>query len=127
MKIERFEDLEAWKEARTLVSCVYEMTREIVSLGRNYRFRDQFTAAAVSVMSNIAEGFARKSDREFAQFLFIAKGSCAEVQSLLSVALDQRYLTEIDFQKLYTQAEKTAKLTSGLISYLLHSTQRQTQ
>jgi len=72
-------------------------------------------------MSNIAEGFSRRSDREFVQFLFIAKGSCAEVQSLFYVALDQQYMTDNDFQKLYAQADKVAKLTSGLITYLLRT------
>lgn len=119
MKIERFEELEAWKDARVLVSQVYELTKRTDSFGRDYRFRDQITAAAVSVMSNIAEGFSRRSSREFIQFLFIAKGSCAEVQSLLYVALDQRYATEPDFQRFYGQAEKVARLTSGLITYLL--------
>jgi four helix bundle protein len=127
MKIERFEELEAWKEARMLVSQVYGITRETTKLRQDYRFRDQLTAAAVSVMSNIAEGFSRRTDREFTQFLFIAKGSCAEVQSLLYVALDQRYVAEADFQKLYAQAEKVAKLTSGFISYLLRSRTQQTQ
>lgn len=119
MKIERFEDLEAWKAARVLVSQVYDMTRQAQDTGRDYRFRDQITAAAVSVMSNIAEGFSRRTDREFAQFLFISKGSCAEVQSLLYVALDQGYTNKISFQKIYNQAESVARLTSGLITYLL--------
>lgn len=119
MKIERFEEIEAWKEARVLVSQVYDLMKRTESFGRDYRFRDQITASAVSVMSNIAEGFSRRSSREFIQFLFIAKGSCAEVQSLLYVALDQRYTTEPDFRRFYDQAEKVARLTSGLITYLL--------
>jgi four helix bundle protein len=73
------------------------------------------------MMSNSAEGFAHKSDREFTHFLFITKGPCAEVQSLLYGALDQRHMTQEDFQQLYTQADKVAKLTSGLISYLFFS------
>lgn len=120
MRIVRFEDLEAWKEARELVSQVYVMVKETANLRRDYRFRDQLTAAAVSVMSNIAEGFSRRSSREFTQFLFIAKGSCAEVQSLLYVALDQQYLTVPEFRGLYAQAEAVAKITSGLITYLLN-------
>lgn len=119
MKVERFEDLEAWQAARVLVSQVYDMTRQAQDTGRDYRFRDQITAAAVSVMSNIAEGFSRRTDREFAQFLFISKGSCAEVQSLLYVALDQNYTNKVSFQKIYAQAESVARLTSGLITYLL--------
>ena len=125
MKIERFEDLEAWQAARVLVSQVYDMTRQAQDTERDYRFRDQITAAAVSVMSNIAEGFSRRTDREFAQFLFISKGSCAEVQSLLYVALDQGYTNKADFQRIYGQAESVARLTSGLITYLLRNTTKQ--
>ena len=127
MKIGRFEDLEAWKAARVLVSQVYDMTRQAQDTGRDYRFRDQITAAAVSVMSNIAEGFSRRTDREFAQFLFISKGSCAEVQSLLYVALDQNYTNKVNFQKIYAQAESVARLTSGLITYLLRDTTERSQ
>jgi four helix bundle protein len=124
MKVVRFEDLEAWKEARTLVSQVYGAVRKTKDLKRDYRFCDQITAAAVSIMSNIAEGFSRRSSREFTQFLFIAKGSCGEVQSLLYVALDQQYLTVPEFQKLHAQSETVAKLTSGLITYLLNRTRK---
>lgn len=125
MKIERFEDLQAWKEARALVSQIYRAIRTAESLKRDYRFRDQIAAAAVSVMSNVAEGFSRRSDREFTQYLFIAKGSCAEVQSLLYVALDQEYISQTDFDALYEQAEKAAKLISGLITYLLAADKRE--
>jgi four helix bundle protein len=76
-KVEKFEDLEVWREARGLVSEVYQAAKQNRELARDYRFRDQITAAAVSVMSNIAEGFSRRTNREFTQFLFIAKGSCA--------------------------------------------------
>lgn len=125
MKIERFEDLQAWKEARALVSQIYRAIRTAESLKRDYRFRDQIAAAAVSVMSNVAEGFSRRSDREFTQYLFIAKGSCAEVQSLLYVALDQEYINQTEFEALYDQAEKAAKLISGLITYLLAADKRE--
>ncbi len=77
MKIERFEDLKAWQEARVLVSKIYRAVRLSDSLKQDRRFRDQITSAAVSVMSNVAEGFSRRSDREFTQYLFIEKGSCA--------------------------------------------------
>ena len=76
-------------------------------------------------MSNVAEGFSRRSDREFTQYLFIAKGSCAEVQSLLYVALDQEYINQTEFEALYDQAEKAAKLISGLITYLLAADKRE--
>ncbi len=96
MKIERFEDLQAWQEARVLVSEIYRAVRLSNSLKQDRRFRDQITSAAVSVMSNMAEGFSRRSDREFTQYLFIAKGSRAEVQSLLYVALDQEYINHTE-------------------------------
>lgn len=124
MKIERFEQLEAWKEARALVSQVYRLAKKTGDFERDYRFRDQLTAATVSSMSNIAEGFARRSDQEFTHFFFITKSSCAEVQSLLYVVVDQRHLTEEELRQLYTQADKVARLTSGLISYLLQSVQK---
>jgi four helix bundle protein len=75
--------------------------------------------AAVSSMSNIAVGFSRHSNKEFAQFLFISKSSPSEVQSILYVALDQSYIDKALFNKIYLQAEKVSKLNSGLINYLL--------
>ena len=86
---------------------------------------EQATSAAVSVMSNIAEGFSRHSNKEFAQFLFISKASAAEVQSILYVALDLGYVQDGGFRVIYDQAEMVAKLDSGLISYLLSKKPRQ--
>jgi hypothetical protein len=71
-------------------------------------------------MSNIAEGFSRRSDKEFIQFLFVSKSSATEVQSEAYVALDQKYISEDEFQKIYHQAEKVSRMNSGLITYLLH-------
>ncbi|MBI2089372.1 MAG: four helix bundle protein [Deltaproteobacteria bacterium] len=127
MKVQKFEDLEVWREARILVSEVYRVARENGRLAKDYRFRDQITAAALSVMSNIAEGFSRRTNREFAQFLFIAKGSCAEVQSLLYVALDQDYLNQEKFNSVYNQADLVARRLSRFISYLLRRTQQTQQ
>jgi four helix bundle protein len=123
VKVQRFEDLEVSQEARTLVSEVYHAARENGRLAKDYRFRDQITAAAVSVMSNIAEGFSRRTNKEFTHFLFIAKGSCAEVQSLLYVALDQDYLVKEKFEPIYQQADLVARRVSRLITYLLRRTQ----
>jgi len=119
MKIEKFEDLECWKEARILVNMVYGAIHSNGRFERDYGLRGQVTDAAVSSMSNIAEGFSRHSNKEFAQFLFISKGSVSEVQSILYVALDQTYINRDSFNGIYSQAEKVSKLTSGLISYLL--------
>jgi len=93
VKIERFEDIKAWQEARVLTSKVYEVTKSNKSFSADYKFRGQIQSAAISVMSNIAEGFSRRSTKELTQFLFIAKGSRAEVQSQLYIAQDLNYIT----------------------------------
>jgi four helix bundle protein len=118
MKITRFEDIQAWQEARKLVSKVYEAIKKSKEFQRDLRLVSQIQGAAVSAMANIAEGFSRRSDREFIQFLFIAKSSAAEVQSHLYVALDQGYLTKDKFEEIYTQADLVSKMISGLIKYL---------
>lgn len=120
MRIERFEDLKAWQEARILVRMTYEIAKNDKNFCNDYRFKGQIQSAAVSIMSNISEGFSRKSNKEFAQFLFIAKGSLAEVQSLLYVALDQSYVVEEKFKELYCKSDEIARLISGLIKYLLN-------
>ena len=118
MKITRFEDIEAWQEARSLVSQVYDAIRRNKEFKRDFRLVGQIQGAAVSTMSNIAEGFSRKSNKEFIQYLFISKSSAAEVQSHLYVALDQEYIDEGTFERIYKQAEKVSKLDSGFIKYL---------
>ena len=117
MKITRFEDLECWQEARILTRMVYEVTTD-GPFKRDLRLSGQIQAAATSTMANIAEGFIRHSDKEFIQFLFIAMSSCAEVQSHLYVALDRSYVDNEKFEEIYSQADKTAKIISGLIKYL---------
>jgi four helix bundle protein len=97
--------------------------RKTVRLARTTDSKDQINAAAVSVMSNIAEGFSRRTNKEFVQFLFIAKGSCAEVQSLLYAGLDQRYLSKEKFDTVYQQTDLTARMLSRLITYLRTRTQ----
>jgi len=116
-KIEKFEDIEAWKKARVLVKEIYRTTGE-GKFFRDFSLRDQIRRAAVSIISNVAEGFSRQTDREFAQFLYVAKGSVSEVQSQLYVALDLGYLREEEFAELYKQADEVARLISGFIRYL---------
>jgi four helix bundle protein len=118
MKITRFEDIEAWQEARKLVRMVYEVIKKSPKFRKDFRLVNQVQDAAVSAMSNISEGFARRSNKEFIQFLFISKSSAAEVQSEFYVALDQEYIKEDDFEEVYNQAEIVSKLDSGLIKYL---------
>jgi four helix bundle protein len=121
MKISRFEELECWKEARKLVNLVYGAVRRSPEFQKDFRLSGQITAAAVSSMSNAAEGFARRSNKEFVQFLFISKSSATEVQSEAYVALDQAYIDQQSFDSIYAQAEKVSKLCSGLIKYLMEN------
>jgi four helix bundle protein len=118
MKINRFEDIDAWKEARVLVNGIYQAINDNPKFFRDYRLTNQIQGAAISVMSNIAEGFSRRSNKEFIQFLFISKSSAAEVQSQLYVALDQHYIEKEVFDKLYNQAQVISKMESGFIKYL---------
>jgi len=118
MKITRFEDIEAWQEARKLVNLIYHAINANEKFQKDFRLVNQLQGAAVSSMANIAEGFTRKSNKEFIQYLFISKSSAAEVQSHLYVALDQGYVTQNDFESIYAQAEKVSKMNSGFIKYL---------
>jgi len=120
VKIEKFEDIKAWQEARVLVGMVYAAVGADRGFGSDFRFREQIQGAAVSIMSNIAEGFSRRSTKEFTQFLFIAKGSVAEVQSQLYVALDQGYTNQERFKELHSKSDEVARLISGFIRYLLN-------
>jgi len=118
MKITRFEDIEAWREARKLVKMAYDVINKSDVFIKDFRLVNQVQGAAVSAMANIAEGFSRKSNKEFIQYLFISKSSSAEVQSHLYVALDQKYISKEVFEKIYKQAEKVSKMDSGFIKYL---------
>jgi len=115
--IKRFEDIEAWQKARELVREVYQSC-DGGRLSKDFGLRDQLCRAAVSSMSNVAEGFSRNSDKDFAHFLDIAKGSVLEVQSLLYVALDIGYIGKDEFERLYALTDATASLIGGLIVYL---------
>ena len=126
MKISRFEDLDCWKEARVLAQKVYDATED-KRFGRDMRLAGQIQAAAASSMANIAEGLIRRSDKEFIQFLFIAMSSTAEVQSHLYIAFDRGYIGKESFDDIYGQANKTGKLISGLITYLLRSNPKSTK
>ena len=113
----QFEDLRVWQEARSLVSEVYKVTKQ-GPFRRDFSLRDQITRAAISSMSNIAEGFERGSRREFIQFLNIAKGSTGEVRSQLYVALDQEYVDQKMFEKLRDAALAVSRRLAKFIRYL---------
>ncbi len=118
MKIERFEDIEAWKLARELARKVYDLTLK-TRFSRDFGLRGQIQDAAGSSMHNIAEGFDAESNPEFVRFLRYAKRSCTEVQSELYVALDQQYITKTEFQEVYDHAGRTRATIRGFIKYLL--------
>ncbi|MFQ5794302.1 MAG: four helix bundle protein [Candidatus Bipolaricaulia bacterium] len=99
-KIERFEDIRAWGEAREVVNNIYNVTGR-GSFAQDFSLKDQIRRAAISIPSNIAEGFSRHSNKEFIQFLFVAKGSAAEVQSQRYTALDQGYISQEEFDNIY--------------------------
>jgi four helix bundle protein len=114
MKIERFEDNKSWQEARLLVRDVYAFLAGC----RDYGFKDQIQRAAISIMSNIAEGFERGGNKEFTYFLTIARGSLAEVKSLSYTGLDVTYITSEQFKTIEERTLKLNGLLNGFISYL---------
>ncbi|MBK8420425.1 four helix bundle protein [Candidatus Villigracilis saccharophilus] len=111
--IRKFEDIIAWQEARKLVASIYKLT-STGALAKDFGLRDQIQRAAVSAMTNIAEGFDCESKKEFARFLGIARRSAVEVQSLLYAALDIGYIDEPTFKTEYQQADKTKAIIGGL-------------
>ena len=116
-KVERFEDIEAWRKARELARAIYKVTL-VGEFARDFGLRDQIRRASASIMSNIAEGFERGGDKEFRQFLALAKGSTGEVRSQLYVALDAGLLTQKKFDLLYSLASEVARLIAGFMRYL---------
>ena len=114
---ERFEDLRIWQEARDQVQAIYRSFERGSAGHTDFGFRDQLQRAAVSVMNNIAEGFERKTPKDFAHFLDLAKGSCGEVRSMLYVAEDLIYLPPADALSLRDRAEK---LSRGIASFTGH-------
>jgi four helix bundle protein len=118
MAIRKFEDIQAWQEARTLVKQMYALTTE-GAFSKDFGLRDQVRRASVSIMANIAEGFDCDSNVEFARFLGIARRSAVEVQSLLYAALDVNYITAEQFKAFYEQANKTKILISAFKSAML--------
>lgn len=112
-----FEDLDIWRDARALTNRIYAITGD-AGFAKDFGLRDQIRRAAVSVMSNIAEGFERGGNQEFMQFLYIAKGSCGEVRAQLYVAKDQGYLSAPQSAELIDTARRLSAMISNLIEYL---------
>lgn len=115
--LHQFEDIEAWRKARDLSKIIYQHTAG-GKFRRDYSLKDQLRRSAVSVMSNIAEGFERGGNKEFIQFLSIAKGSAAEVESQLYIALDNDYISQAQFDEMTELTKSIKLLLSGFIRYL---------
>jgi four helix bundle protein len=114
MKIERFEDIISWQKSKELSVSIYKILKNDTDFG----FRNQIERASVSIMNNIAEGFERQTNNEFKQFLYIAKGSCGEVRSMLFLAKELDKISIENFKKLYSLSIEISKLLSGLIKSL---------
>lgn len=112
-KIEKFEDFIAWQKARQLSRKIYQATN-LPGFSPDFGLKDQIRRAAVSIMSNIAEGFERGRAAEFHQFLSIAKASCAELRSQLYVAFDASYLSQSQFSELMSTATEVGQVIGGL-------------
>jgi len=118
MGIERFEDIDAWQLARKLTRSVYRLTNKL-KFSKDYGLKQQIQNAAGSAMHNIAEGFDSETNPEFIRFLRYAKRSCTEVQSELYVALDEKYISEDEFNYTYELAANTRAAIRGFINYLV--------
>ena len=114
MVINRFEDIVAWQKSKDLTTAVYANFNNI----KDYSFKDQICRASVSIMNNIVEGFERKSNKELKYFLFIAKGSCGEVRSMLQLAEELNYLTIEVRDNLMVSSIEISKMLSGFIKQL---------
>ena len=115
--ISKFEDIEAWQLAREMTKMIYAISND-GAFARDFGLRDQIRRASVSIMSNIAEGFERGGDKEFFQFVSLAKGSSGEVRAQLYVALDAGYIDQQTFSRLSDMATQINRMLAGLMKYL---------
>jgi four helix bundle protein len=117
MTIKRFEDIDAWQEARVLTKEIYRLTK-LSKFSKDWGLREQIQRASVSIMNNIAEGFDCGTKAEFIKFLGYSRRSASEVQCILYVALDQGYIMQNHFEQLYDRAEKVRRMVTSFIRYL---------
>lgn len=118
-KVEKFEDLECWKEARELVFMVYKLTNS-GAVSKDFDYKSQMRRASISVMNNIAEGFGRYSHKEFIRFLEYSSSSASEVKSMCYLVVDLNYASQEEAEKLKEQTEKTRRMVLALLKYLKH-------
>jgi four helix bundle protein len=121
--IKRFEDLEIWQMARQLCKEIFELTLRDNFI-KDYSLKDQIRGSSGSIMDNIAEGFERGGNKEFKQFLSIAKGSCGETRSQLYRSFDRHYLTKDELKEYLEKTYQLGKKISNMMSYLSHTSYR---
>jgi four helix bundle protein len=115
--ITRFEEIQAWQTARQLTNLVYTFTGQS-GFAKDFGLKDQIRRAAVSVMSNIAEGYESRTDTQFTNYLGSARGSAGEVRAQLYIALDQKYISSDQFKAAYELADKASRQIANFIKYL---------
>lgn len=120
--INRFEDLEVWQVSMNLVSTIYTITNQS-EFAKDFGLRDQIRRSAISIPSNISEGFERDSQRQFVYFLLIAKGSCGELRTQLTIAKNLQYLNEKEYKKINEECFSVSKQLAGFIKYLRTKTE----
>ena len=122
MNVFHFAGPQVLERAKELTRSIYRHTAN-GKFAKDYGLKDQMRRASVSIMANVAEGFSRKGDKEFGQFLFVAKSSAAEWQSHVYVALDQGYIGEPELRKLYDSLDHISRMTSNFIKHFsIHTT-----
>jgi len=117
-KFESIEEIACWQEGIKLVKQVYALKQKTPKLQKDFGFVDQLQRSAVSIPSNIAEGFERQSNQEFIHFLYISKGSCGELRTQLYIALELGYIIKADFDRLDDQCRKISGMVMNLIKSL---------
>jgi four helix bundle protein len=113
-KGKRFEDIIAWQKSQLLARNIYRLFRNC----KDYSFRGQIYRAVISISNNIAEGYEKGTNKDYTKFLFIAKGSCGEVRSMIYLAKDLKYISEKNFYIIYEQSVEVSKIIYGIIKYI---------
>ena len=116
-KIEKIEDLQVWQLAIELTNSIYSITNNVM-FNKDFALKDQIRRSAISIASNIAEGFERNSTNQFLYFLVIAKGSAGELRTQLLIAKNQNYITQLEFEKINAEALEVSKKLGSFITYL---------
>jgi len=114
MDFEKFEDIIAWQKAKELTICIYKLFED----SKDFGFKNHIQRTSISIMNNIAEGYERQNNKEFTRFLYIARGSCGEVRSMLIIAKDLNKISGDNFKKLYFLSVEISKIIYGLIKNL---------